>query len=106
MKATTTRETHHGNPSEKRILPAGMLVELQPAVNLSAGSPIKYWASPLPDHPWAEDIAQWAKSVGVGLYAEDVELIEVLAGESGPIKGRDYSVHDNSEYTYSVHDNS
>lgn len=51
----TLKETHHGNPGERRILPAGILVELQPASNLPSSSPIKYWASPLPDHPWPKD---------------------------------------------------
>jgi len=70
----TLKETRHGNPGERRVLPAGTLVELQPASNLPTDSPIKWWAHPVEGHPWPEDTARWAEDVGVGLYADDVEI--------------------------------
>lgn len=75
MIGITRNETHHGNPGERRTLPKGLLVNLQPTTNLPDDSPIKYWASPLPDHPWPADTARWAEDVGVGLHAEDVMVV-------------------------------
>lgn len=74
MIGKTLKETHHGNPGEKRILPAGILVNLEPASNLPDDSPIKYWAKPLEGYEWPKDTADWAE-VGVGLYVDDVTLI-------------------------------
>jgi hypothetical protein len=69
----TTHETSHGNPGEKRVLPKGLKVALVPASNLP-DSDIKYWAEPLPDHPWPDDVAAWAEKVGVGLHEDDVKI--------------------------------
>ena len=45
--ARTTRETIHGNPGERRILPANTLVVIVSASNLPPDSSIKYWAHPV-----------------------------------------------------------
>lgn len=76
MQGVTINETIYGNPGERRILSAGRLVGLTPASNLPNNSRIKYWAYQLPGHQWPKDIAQWAKDVGVGLQAEDVDIID------------------------------
>jgi hypothetical protein len=74
----TTKETIHGNPGERRVLPAGLRVRLEPATNLPADSKIRWWAFPLPrafataGTAWAPETRQWAEDVGVGLEAEDV----------------------------------
>jgi len=80
MTATTTRQTVHGNPGEKRILEAGTRIQIEPATNLPSDSPIKWWASPLASAPWNIQTAQWAADIGVGLTAEDVTAIAI----SGP----------------------
>ena len=49
--ARTTRETVHGDPGERRVLPANTLVAIIPASNLPPDSPIKYWAHPVEGHP-------------------------------------------------------
>ena len=72
MYGFTLKETHHGNPGEKRILPKGMVVKLCLASNLPGDSPIKYWASPLHEFPWPIDTAEWSRDVGVGLCDKDV----------------------------------
>jgi hypothetical protein len=77
--ARTTRETIHGNPGERRSLPANILVVLIPASNLPANSPIKYWAHPVERHPWPAETKAWAEDVGVGLHANDVALVKMPA---------------------------
>lgn len=76
MTGITVTETIHGNPGDKRILPAGLKVKLELADNLPDDSKIKYWASPINDHPWSKETAIWADDVGVGLADTDVEIIE------------------------------
>ena len=70
----TCRETVHGNPGERRVLPAGTQVILCPATNLPKNSEIRFWASPVAGEPWPEDVAAWQRDVGVGLRASDVEF--------------------------------
>ena len=70
--ARTTCETIHGNPGERRILPANTLVAVVPATNLPANSLIKFWAHPVKDHPWPPETEAWAKDAGVGLTASDI----------------------------------
>jgi len=77
--ARTTRETIHGNPGERRLLPANTLVVIIPASNLPPDSPIKYWAHPVQGHPWPAETEAWAEDVGVGLYADDVALVKMPA---------------------------
>jgi hypothetical protein len=77
--ARTTRETVHGNPGERRILPAGTLIVIEPASNLPAESKIKYWACPVSGHPWPAETEAWAEDVGVGLAADDVALVRMPA---------------------------
>lgn len=77
--ARTTRETVHGNPGERRLLPANTLVVIEPASNLPPDSPIKYWAYPINGHPWHADTEAWAEDVGVGLHEEDVALVKMPA---------------------------
>jgi hypothetical protein len=77
--ARTTRETIHGNPGERRLLPANTLVVLVPASNLPPDSPIKYWAHPVEGHPWPTETKAWAEDVGVGLHADDVALVRMPA---------------------------
>jgi hypothetical protein len=77
--ARTTRETVHGNPGERRLLPANTLVVIEPASNLPPDSAIKYWAYPVNGHPWPADTEAWAEDVGVGLYAADVALVKMPA---------------------------
>jgi hypothetical protein len=79
--ARTTHETVHGNPGERRILPANTLVALQPAANLPQDNLIKYWAHPVEGHPWPAETAAWAHDVGVGLAAEDVAFVKMPALE-------------------------
>ena len=76
--ARTTRETVHGNPGERRILPANTLVAIEPAANLPP-SAIKYWAYPVKGHPWPAETAAWAEDVGVGLCSDDVALVKMPA---------------------------
>jgi hypothetical protein len=73
--ARTTRKTVHGNPGERRNLPANILVAIIPASNLPPDSPIKYWAHPVEGHPWPAETKAWAEDVGVGLHADDVTLL-------------------------------
>jgi hypothetical protein len=77
--ARTTRQTVHGNPGERRILPADTLVVLLPASNLPPDSPIKYWAHPVEGHPWPAATQAWAEDVGVGLHADDGALVKMPA---------------------------
>ena len=77
--AKTTRETVHGNPGERRILPANIIVVIEPASNLPPDSPIKYWAHPVAGHPWPAETERWAEDVGVGLSAEDVAMVKMPA---------------------------
>ena len=72
--ARTLKQTVHGNPGERRVLPAGLLIEVEPASNLPADSGIRWWAKPLP--LWPADTYEWAQETGVGLEAGDVEVIE------------------------------
>ena len=77
--ARTTRETVHGNPGERRVLPANTLIVVIPASNLPPDSPIKYWAHPVEGHPWPAETEAWAEDVGVGLHADDVALVKMPA---------------------------
>ena len=77
--ASTNRETVHGNPGERRILPANTLIVIIPAFNLSPDSRIKYWAHPVEDHPWPAETEAWAEDVGVGLQADDVAFVKMPA---------------------------
>jgi len=77
--ACTTCETIHGNPGERRILPANTLIAIEPASNLPADNLIKWWAQPVKGHPWPNDTEEWAEDVGVGLHAEDVALVKMPA---------------------------
>jgi len=77
--ARTTRDTVHGNPGERRILPANTWVVLIPASNLPPDSLIKYWAHPVEGHPWPAETEAWAEDVGVGLQADDVALVKMPA---------------------------
>lgn len=77
--ARTTRETIHGNPGERRILAASTLIVVIPASNLTTDSPIKYWAHPVEGHSWPAETEAWAEDVGVGLHADDVALVKMLA---------------------------
>ncbi len=74
LTGITTVETVHGNPGESRILPAGLKVGLVLVDNLPVESTIKYWAQPLPGHPWPPETVQWSESVGVGLHYDDVTV--------------------------------
>ena len=69
----------HGNPGERRLLPANTLVVLVPASNLPPDSPIKYWAHPVEGHPWPAETKAWAEDVGVGLHADDVAFVKMPA---------------------------
>jgi hypothetical protein len=88
----TRQQTVHGNPGERRMLPAGMLILVVPADNQPDDSEIKWWAHPLqhrtplrfasmvPDSnrlptDWPKTTAEWAESVGVGLSDADVEIL-------------------------------
>ena len=77
--ARTSRETIHGNPGERRILPADTLVAIVPASNLPPDSPIKHWACPVSGHPWPAETEAWAQDVGVGLSADDVTIVGMPA---------------------------
>src|ERR1035438_8666286 len=77
--ARTPRETVHGNPGERRILPANTLIVITAASNLPPDSPIKYWAHPVEGHPWPAETKAWAEDVGVGLHAHDVALVKMPA---------------------------
>ena len=77
--ARTTRETIHGNPGERRILPANTMVAIYPAANLPPDSLIKFWAYPVEGHPWPAETGAWAEDVGVGLAAEDVAFVKMPA---------------------------
>jgi hypothetical protein len=74
--ARTNCETIHGNPGERRILPAGTLVAVTPATNLPPDSSINYWAYPVKGHSWPADTEAWARAVGVALAGADVALVE------------------------------
>ena len=76
MKATTLRETAHGDAGQRLILPAGVTVNVKPASNLPDDSKIKWWASPCSVVGWSTDLVDWAEGPGVGLYEEDVRLNE------------------------------
>jgi len=75
--ARTTCETIHGNPGERRILPVNTLIAIEPASNLPADNPIKWWAHRVKGHPWPKETEEWAEDVGVGLHAEDVALVKM-----------------------------
>lgn len=67
----TLDDTIHGNPGEKRVLPAGTKVRLETADNIPEGG---YWAHPLDGHPWPKETEAWAESVGVHLMPEDIKI--------------------------------
>jgi hypothetical protein len=75
IEGRTLRETVHGNPGERRVLPAGTRVALRSADNLPEDSLTKWWAHPLEGHPWPLDTAAWAR-IGVGLCQGDVEVLD------------------------------
>lgn len=77
--ARTTRETVHGNPGERRLLPVNTLVLIEPASNLPPDTVIKYWAYPVNGHPWPAETEAWAEDVGVGLHEDDVALVKMPA---------------------------
>jgi hypothetical protein len=77
--ARTTRETIHGNPGERRVLPAHTLVAIYPATNLPPDSLIRFWAYPVKGHLWPAETEAWAEDVGVGLAAEDVAVVKMPA---------------------------
>jgi hypothetical protein len=77
--ARTTRETVHGNPGERRVLPANTLIVIIPASNLPPDSRIKYWAHPVEGHPWPSETRAWAEDVGVGLHSDDVAFVKMPA---------------------------
>ena len=77
--ARTTREIVHGNPGERRVLPANTLIVIIPASNLPPDSPIKYWAHPVEGHPWPSETRAWAEDVGVGLHSNDVAFVKMPA---------------------------
>jgi hypothetical protein len=77
MTALTVKETVHGNPGERRVLPKGIRVIVVPATNLPADSKIKWWASPIfgygaLNNGWPKETADWAEAVGVGLEDGDI----------------------------------
>jgi hypothetical protein len=75
--ARTTQQTIHGNPGERRCLPAGLLIYIAPASNLPESSSVKFWAQPVPgfEHAWPQETLDWAENVGVGLEYNDVALL-------------------------------
>jgi hypothetical protein len=77
--ARTTRETVHGNPGERRVLPTNTRIVVIPASNLPPDSLIKYWAHPVEGHPWPAETKAWVEDVGVGLHADDVALVKMPA---------------------------
>ncbi len=77
--ARTTCETIHGNPGERRVLPADTLIAIEPASNLPAENAIKWWAHPVNGDPWPSDTEEWEEHVGVGLHADDVALVKMPA---------------------------
>lgn len=77
--ARTTRATVHGNPGERRLLPANTLAAIEPASSLPPERPIKYWAYLVAGHPWPAETEAWAHDVGVGLHEEDVALVKMPA---------------------------
>jgi len=77
--ARTTWETIHGNPGERRMLPANILIAIEPATNLPEENAIKSWAHPINGHPWPTGTEEWAEHVGVGLHADDVALVKMPA---------------------------
>ena len=77
--ARTTCDTIHGNPGERRVLPANTLVVIVPATNLPPNSPIQYWAFPVQGHPWPAETEAWARDAGVGLGAGDVAFVKMPA---------------------------
>jgi hypothetical protein len=88
MRVRITKETVHGNPGERRVLPVGALAVVVPADNLPPDSPIKFWAKPLITGAaggWPTETAQWAEDVGVGLAADDFERIGSNVVNSQPV---------------------
>jgi hypothetical protein len=75
--ARTTRNTIHGNPGERRILPGATFVAIYPASNLPPDSLIKFWAYPVQGHPWPIETEKWAEDVGVGLAETDVVVVKM-----------------------------
>jgi hypothetical protein len=88
MRVRITKESHHGNPGERRVLPVGALAVVVPADNLPPDSPIKFWAKPLITGAaggWPKETEQWAEDVGVGLAADDFERIGSKVVDSQPV---------------------
>ena len=72
MIAVTTDETIHGNPGERRILPAGTLVHVRPADNLPADVDTKYWVTPVDPDAVTNALMNWADGPGIGLAQDDL----------------------------------
>lgn len=74
----TTKETIHGNPGERRVLPKGIKVRAIHAYNLPETSEIKYWVYPLPNFEflWPQATLDWCESVGVGLTSSEIDFSE------------------------------
>ena len=75
----TIQQTKHGAPGVEVTLKAGVYVELTPADNLPADSPIKWWAHECRldvRHAWPIRLLRVAETIGVGLHAGDVRIVE------------------------------
>lgn len=79
IKARTLKTTYHGNPGERRALPAGLVIEVRSVTNLPGrSSKIKWWAFPLPGLKsfwWPLETIEWANGPGIGLETGDIEII-------------------------------
>jgi len=80
MLARTTQDTTHGPAYIATTLPAGTTVEIEPATNMPEDNPIKYWVSRVVDESDIADkplanLRAFAGTSGIGLYADDVELL-------------------------------
>lgn len=73
MKAITIQDTRHGEPGNTILIPAGTLVELEPADNLPDDSHIKWWATVL-NEP-LQSKTKFLDAIGIGLHTNDVQLI-------------------------------
>lgn len=74
----TTKRTIHGNfKGGERILQKDLLVRLVPVTSCPhhPDPGIKWWACPLAGHLWFAGTALLAKSNGVGLKPDEVEVI-------------------------------
>jgi hypothetical protein len=86
MRVRTIRETQHGNPGERRMLPVGALCVVVPADNVPPSDPPRFWASPLirgKAGGWPDATADWSDGPGVMLERGDFEPV-------GPAPVEDY----------------